>query len=155
MSPGGLAPRTGGIKCGKDCDVAAVAGSSALCLIRQMISDWIQSGKVRARITEDGALEVTCTGLTTQTKYYKTLLKEFFRKDFPRLRPGYGDYSVHIVMEYAGAAPWMDLDNLAKALLDSLTGNVFEDDHQVARLLVERRSADRDGIWMLAEAMDG
>lgn len=118
-----------------------------------MTSDWIQSGKVRARINEDGALEVTCTGLTTQTKYYKTLLKEFFRKDFPRLRPGYGDYSVHIVMEYRGDAPWMDLDNLAKALLDSLSGNVFEDDHQVARLLVERRSAERDGIWMLAEAM--
>jgi len=118
-----------------------------------MTSDWIQSGKVRARITESGALEVACTGLTTQTKYYKTLLKEFFRKDFPRLRPGYGDYSVHIVMEHLGDAPWMDLDNLAKALLDSLCGNVFEDDHQVARLLVERRAAERDGIWMLAEAM--
>ncbi|MFN3312131.1 MAG: RusA family crossover junction endodeoxyribonuclease [Hyphomonas sp.] len=120
-----------------------------------MNSDWIQSGKVRARITAGGALEVTCTGLTTQTKYYKTLLKEFFRRDFPRLRPGYGDYSVHIVMEHLGDPPWMDLDNLAKALLDSLSGNVFEDDRQVARLLVERRSAERDGIWMLAEAMEG
>ena len=98
---------------------------------------WVSAGKVRARITEDGALEVACTGLTTQTKYYKTLLKEFFRKDFPRLRPGYGDYSVQIVMEHLGEAPWMDLDNLAKALLDSLSGNVFEDDRQVARLLVD------------------
>jgi crossover junction endodeoxyribonuclease RusA len=115
---------------------------------------WVSAGKVRARITEDGALEVACTGLTTQTKYYKTLLKEFFRKDFPPLRPGYGDYSVHIVMEHRGEAPWMDLDNLAKALLDSMVGNVFEDDHQVARLLVERRGAERDGIWMRAEAMD-
>ena len=114
---------------------------------------WVSAGKVRARITEDGALEVACTGLTTQTKYYKTLLKEFFRKDFPPLRPGYGDYSVHIVMEHLGEAPWMDLDNLAKALLDSLSGNVFEDDHQVARLLVERREGERDGIWMRAEAM--
>ena len=114
---------------------------------------WVTAGKVRARITGDGALEVACTGLTTQTKYYKTLLKEFFRKDFPKLRPGYGDYSVHIVMEHLGEAPWMDLDNLAKALLDSLTGNVFEDDHQVARLLVERRSAERDGIWLRAEAV--
>lgn len=115
---------------------------------------WVQAGKVRARITNSGALEVACTGLTTQTKYYKTLLKEFFRKDFPRLRPGYGDYSVHIVMEHLGEAPWMDLDNLAKALLDSLSGNVFEDDRQVARLLVERREGERDGIWMLAEAME-
>mgnify|MGYP001161099526 FL=1 len=118
------------------------------------LSDWISAGKVRARITDEGALEVRCAGLTTQTKYYKTLLKEFFRKEFHPLRPGYGDYSVHIMMEYTGDAPWMDLDNLAKALLDSLTGNVFEDDHQVARLLVERRVGEREGIWLKAEAMD-
>jgi crossover junction endodeoxyribonuclease RusA len=117
-------------------------------------SDWIQSGKVRARITDEGALEVMCTGLTTQTKYYKNLLREFFRKDFPRLRPGYGDYSVHIVMEHVGEPPWMDLDNLAKALLDSLVGHVFEDDRQVARLLVERREGERDGIRMMATALD-
>jgi hypothetical protein len=30
---------------------------------------------------------------------------------------------------------------------------VFEDDHQVARLLVERREGERDGIWMRAEAV--
>lgn len=114
-------------------------------------ANWVQNGKVRARITESGALELSCSGLTTQTKYYKTLLKEFFRKDFPRLRPGYADYAVHIIMEYSGDPPRMDLDNLAKALLDSLSGNVFEDDHQVARLLVERRSAEKEGIWLLAE----
>jgi len=119
-----------------------------------MADGWISKGKVRARLTDDGALEVRCTGLTTQTKYYKTLLKEFFRKDFPPLRPGWSDYSVHIVMEYTGDAPWMDLDNLAKALLDSLTGNAFEDDHQVARLLVERRVGEREGIWMRVSEMD-
>ncbi|MEO0816463.1 MAG: RusA family crossover junction endodeoxyribonuclease [Pseudomonadota bacterium] len=115
--------------------------------------DWTRHGKVAARISEDGALEVRCTGLTTQAKYYKTLLREFFRKHFPRIRPGYGDYAVHIIMEYTGDAPWMDLDNLAKALLDSVTGNAFEDDHQVARLLVERRVGDREGIWMRVEAL--
>ena len=115
---------------------------------------WTSKGKVRARITDAGALEVRCAGLTTQAKYYKTLLREFFRKDFPRLRPGHGDYAVHIMMEYMGEPPWMDLDNLAKALLDSLTGNVFEDDHQVARLLVERRLAEREGIWLKVEAVD-
>jgi Holliday junction resolvase RusA-like endonuclease len=57
------------------------------------------------------------------------------------------------MMEYTGDPPWMDLDNLAKALLDSLTGNVFDDDHQVARLLVERRAAEREGVWLLAEAI--
>lgn len=120
---------------------------------RAMAEEWVKSGKVRARVTEVGALEVRCAGLTTQAKYYKTLLREFFRKDFHRLRPGYGEYGVHIVMEYTGDAPWMDLDNLAKALLDSITGHVFEDDHQVARLLVERRVGEREGIWMLVEGL--
>ena len=115
---------------------------------------WIKNGKVRGRITEDGALEVRAFGLTTQAKYYKTLFREFFRKDFPKLRPGHGDYDVHIVMEYTGDAPWMDLDNLAKALLDSVTGNAFVDDHQVARLLVERRVGDREGIYMRVAAIN-
>ena len=114
-------------------------------------STWTRHGKVAARITDAGGLEVRCTGLTTQAKYYKPLLREFFRKHFRRLRPGYGDYSVHIVMEYTGDPPWMDLDNLAKALLDSVNGHAFEDDHQVARLLVERRVGDREGIWMRVE----
>ncbi len=118
-----------------------------------MIDDWTRHGKVAARLTKDGALEVRCDGLTTQGKYYKTLLREFFRKDFQRLRPGYGDYSVHIVMEYTGDPPWMDLDNLAKALLDAVSGNAFDDDHQVARLLVERRVGEREGIWMRVEVL--
>lgn len=117
-------------------------------------SDWTHSGKVRARLCEDGALELRCSGLTTQAKYYKQLLREFFRKDFAPLRPGYGDYDIHIVMEYIGEAPWMDLDNLAKALLDSVTGHVYEDDHQVARLLVERRVGEREGIYMRVTAME-
>jgi hypothetical protein len=118
------------------------------------VDGWVKNGKVRARFDETGALEVRCFGLTTQAKYYKTLLRDFFRKDFPKIRPGYGDYDVHILMEYTGEPPWMDLDNLAKALLDSLTGNAFDDDHQVARLLVERRVADREGIYVRVAAMD-
>lgn len=118
-----------------------------------MTNTWTRHGKVAARIADDGALEVRCAGLTTQAKYYKTLLREFFRKQFAPLRPGYGDYSVHIVMEYMGDPPWMDLDNLAKALLDSINGHAFEDDHQVARLLVERRAGEREGIWMRVEAI--
>jgi Holliday junction resolvase RusA-like endonuclease len=51
-------------------------------------------------------------------------------------------------MEFKGDPPWMDLDNLAKALLDSACGAVFHDDSQVARLLVERVQADREGVWM-------
>jgi crossover junction endodeoxyribonuclease RusA len=109
---------------------------------------WTRHNKVRARIDAEGALEVQVDGLTTQAKYYKPLLKDFFRLHFPQARPRWGDFSAHIAMEYQGDPPHMDLDNLAKAMLDSATGAAFHDDSQVARLLVERRPSDREGVWM-------
>ena len=111
-------------------------------------SPWIRPGKVCARLEKSGTLEVQVEGLTTQAKYYKPLLKDFFRLYFP-VRPRWGDWSAHIVMEFTGDPPHMDLDNLAKAMLDSAIGAAFHDDSQVARLLVERRQADREGVWMV------
>lgn len=110
-----------------------------------MSDDWIISGKVRAR-EAGGAIEIVIDGLTTQAKYYKPLIYEFFRKVWRGSRPAFGDFSVEIVMEHVGDPPWMDLDNLAKALLDGIKGYVFHDDAQVARLLVERREGERERI---------
>ena len=115
---------------------------------------WVRRAKVRARIDASGALEVQVDGLTTQAKYYKPLLREFFRKHLPAARPRWGDFSAHIAMEYTGDPPHMDLDNLAKAMLDSAVGAAFHDDSQVARLLVERRPADREGVWMRLAPID-
>jgi Holliday junction resolvase RusA-like endonuclease len=108
---------------------------------------WTRHGKVRARTDASGFLEVEVDGLTTQVKYYKPLLKDFFRRHFPA-RPRWGDFSAHIVMEYQGDPPHMDLDNLAKAMLDSAIGAAFHDDQQVARLLVERQASGREGVRM-------
>jgi Holliday junction resolvase RusA-like endonuclease len=49
-------------------------------------------------------------------------------------------------MEYTGDPPWLDLDNLAKAILDAIKGHAFHDDAQVGRLLVERRAGERERI---------
>ncbi len=114
---------------------------------------WIKAGKVRARLHPNGALDVRIEGLTTQAKYYKPLLRDFFRKEARDLRPRYGDVSVHIRMEYVGDPPHMDLDNLAKALLDSACGAAFHDDSQVARLLVERVASEREGVSMRIETL--
>lgn len=114
---------------------------------------WTRHGKVRARLDRSGALELQVEGLTTQAKYYKPLLKEFFRLHFS-VRPRWGDWSAHIAMEFTGDPPHMDLDNLAKAMLDSATGAAFHDDSQVARLLVERRRTEREGVWMRLAPMD-
>ena len=110
-----------------------------------MDGDWISHGKVRARESE-GAVEVVVDGLTTQTKYYKPLVYEFMRKEWRGARPSWGDFTVEIVMEHVGDPPWMDLDNLAKALLDAIKGYLFHDDSQVARLLVERHEGEKERI---------
>ena len=106
---------------------------------------WVGVGRVRAR-EADGILEIAVDGLTTQAKYYKPLIYEFFRKAWRGSRPAWGEFSVEIFMDYVGDPPWMDLDNLAKAILDAINGYVFHDDAQVARLLVERRAGERERI---------
>jgi crossover junction endodeoxyribonuclease RusA len=110
--------------------------------------DWTGRGKVRAREIAGGA-EITIDGITTQARYYKPLVYEFFRKDFP-IRPKAGEFEVELVMEYVGEVPRLDLDNLAKALLDALKGHVFFDDSQIAKLLCERRAGERDRITVRA-----
>jgi len=106
---------------------------------------WVGYAKVRAR-EYAGGLEIVVDGLTTQARYYKPLIYEFFRKEWRGSRATYGDFSVEIVMEYLGEPPWLDLDNLAKAILDSIKGFAFHDDAQVSRLLVERISGERERI---------
>jgi hypothetical protein len=110
-----------------------------------MSDGWTQHGKVRARESE-GAIEVVIDGLTTQAKYYKPLIYEFFRKVWRGSRPAWGEFAVEIRMEYVGDPPWLDLDNLAKAILDAIKGYAFHDDAQVARLLVERAAGERERI---------
>lgn len=124
-----------------------------------MKAGWSQHGAVRAREVE-GGLDIEVEGLTTQAKYYKPLIREFFRKAWPgdaALPPDRAwtaahqtaptaEFSVEIVMEYVGEAPWLDLDNLAKALLDAIKGYAFADDAQVGRLLVERASGQQERI---------
>jgi Holliday junction resolvase RusA-like endonuclease len=119
-----------------------------------MSDDWTQQGKVRARDTE-GGLEIVVDGLTTQARYYKPLIYEFFRKVWRGSRPVWGEFSVEIAMEYTGDPPWMDLDNLAKALLDAIKGYAFHDDAQVARLRVERHAGERERITIRVRKLSG
>jgi crossover junction endodeoxyribonuclease RusA len=109
---------------------------------------WTGRGKVRARAIP-GGVEVAIDGLTTQARYYKPLVYEFFRKEF-QARPRWGEFEVEIMMEYAGETPALDLDNLAKALLDAIKGHIFFDDAQVARLLCERVQGERERIVLKA-----
>jgi Holliday junction resolvase RusA-like endonuclease len=108
---------------------------------------------VRARWLDDGALEVSLAGITTQARYYKPLVYEFFRKEFPA-RPRWGEVAVEISMSYNSEdPPRLDLDNLAKALLDSMIGFVYHDDSQINRLLCQRQRGERDQIVITVRAV--
>jgi crossover junction endodeoxyribonuclease RusA len=107
---------------------------------------WVGRGRVRARELDHGGLEIMVDGLSTQAKVYKPLIYEFFRKEWRGARPSWAEFQVEIVMDYTGDPPWLDLDNLAKAILDACKGYAFHDDSQVARLLVERRQGERERI---------
>lgn len=109
-------------------------------------SPWIGRGKVRARAVP-GGVEIAIDGITTQARYYKPLVYEFFRIEFAH-RPRWGDFAVEIRMAHAGDPPRLDLDNLAKALLDALKGFVFHDDHQIAELHCLREPGERDRIFV-------
>ena len=119
-----------------------------------MTGPWIQHGKVRAR-EADGVIEVVVDGLTTQARYYKPLIYEFFRKAWRGARPAWGEFQVEITVEYLGDPPWLDLDNLAKAILDALKGYAFHDDAQVQRLLVERQAGERERVTVRVRRAPG
>ena len=85
-------------------------------------------------------------GLSTQARVYKPLIYAFFRKEWRAARPTWAEMSVEILMDYQGDPPWLDLDNLAKAILDAIKGHVFHDDVQVSRLLVHRCPGERERI---------
>jgi Holliday junction resolvase RusA-like endonuclease len=114
-------------------------------------SEWQGRGKVRARWRSRDELEISVDGITTQARYYKPLVYEFFRKEFP-VRPRWGDFEIDIRMEFLGEPPGLDLDNLAKALLDAIKGFIFFDDVQIARLLAERAPGERDRIHIAVRA---
>lgn len=111
--------------------------------------EWKGGAKVRwAR--RDQALLLRLNEITSQTRVYKQTLDLFFRRDFRDWRPRYGDFSVEILLEVREGLPPIDLDNVAKAVLDGIKGAVFFDDSQVARLLVERIPAPVERLTIVA-----
>ena len=98
-------------------------------------------------------LNLRVDALTTQTRRFKALIGDFFRLEFKRVRPKWGPYEVLIDIERTDSSPVHDVDNVAKAVLDALTGVVFHDDSQVEKLLVTKRQSDRARITVTARPM--
>ncbi|MEO1040609.1 MAG: RusA family crossover junction endodeoxyribonuclease [Pseudomonadota bacterium] len=100
-----------------------------------------------------GSLHLRVDALTSRTRRFKVLIGEFFRTEFRRVRPKWGAYEVTIIIERTPDSPVHDVDNVAKAVLDALTGVVFHDDSQVERLLVERVEGERARVKVRARPL--
>lgn len=119
---------------------------------RGPVQNWVGRGKVQASMSGD-ELNLRVDALTTQTRRFKALIGEFFRLEFKRARPKWGPYEVAIEIERTAGCPTHDVDNVAKAVLDALSGVVFHDDSQVERLLVTKTEGDRPRICVTARPM--
>ena len=96
------------------------------------------------------SLHLRVDAVTTQSRRFKSLIGDFFRTEFKRVRPKWGPYEVTIIIERTPDSPTEDVDSVAMAVLDALTGVVFHDDSQVERLLVEKVEGDRARVKVRA-----
>ena len=97
----------------------------------------------------DGAYVLRLEGLSTQGGRIQRPIRDFLRKEYGALRPRYADlFAVTIWIETPEPARRIDVDNVAKACLDALTGALWRDDSQVVRLAVEKVRSETEAVTM-------
>ncbi len=111
------------------------------------VGDHAWRGRGKARVARcDGRLVVRYQGMSTRGGRLQEPIAQLFRKDYRSLRPSYDHFAVTLWIECPEPARRFDVDNVAKACLDALTGAVWHDDSQVRRLTVEKVPAEREAI---------
>lgn len=113
-----------------------------------MDKKWLGGSKVRG-IEAENQWQFELNEVTSQARVYKQELHNFFRNHMP-LRPKWGEFEVDIKIYINPNFPQIDVDNVAKAVLDGLKGHVFADDSQIMRLLVEKIPSDTEKLWLEA-----
>ena len=111
-------------------------------------------GKGKVQIASRGNdILVRINLATTQTRKLKAELRTFLRKEAAFVRPHFGPFEVRIWTSQFRNKSHLDVDNIAKACLDALTGIVWRDDRQVMRLTSEKFDGDRAAILIRARIL--
>jgi crossover junction endodeoxyribonuclease RusA len=114
---------------------------------------WIGAGAVKAMPHGEGH-QFWVNAVTSQARVYKDKLRQLLRTDYP-VRPRWDEFEVTITMTLIPGLPAIDLDNVAKAVLDGLKGAVFFDDAQVMRLVVEKVKGEVEGVLIVTMPRPG
>ncbi|GBF58267.1 hypothetical protein PbB2_01940 [Candidatus Phycosocius bacilliformis] len=109
---------------------------------------WRGSGATKGRQIGSRS-EFLILEVTSQSRVYKQKLDRLLRTEL-RVRPRHGEFEVEILIDLNRDYPAIDLDNVAKAVLDGIKGAVFFDDSQVMRLVVEKRWAQSERVQVRA-----
>lgn len=107
-------------------------------------NDWIGGAIVKGRNIGD-IWEFQINEVTSQARVYKQSLHKFFREQM-KLRPKWGEFEVEIKIFINPNFPTIDVDNVAKAVLDGIKGHVFFDDSQIMKLVVEKFRNDTETL---------
>ena len=73
-------------------------------------------------------------------------------RDYFPIKPQVGPISLRLTFEFIKPrtgklhSPRPDLDKLIRAVMDALTGHVYEDDSQVSRVVAEKVYSNREGV---------
>ena len=122
-------------------------------------------GKGRPRLNSYTGVVYT----PTRTKDYESLVEQYFLLKYPRFKVLEGRIKVSIIAYFSipkatkksdinemldnNISPTKkpDIDNIVKAVLDSMNKFAFKDDNQITKLEVEKKYALEDKIYIKIE----
>jgi Holliday junction resolvase RusA-like endonuclease len=124
----------------------------------------VPKGSVRAFIAPKQQRAIIVQDKHYQLRLYESILRDHLSQAMQAQSLFEGPVRVRIVFnrsrpkskrkntKYAATRP--DIDKLARAVLDAMTGIVFVDDAQVAALTAEKRYADRASVEITVEEIE-
>lgn len=122
-------------------------------------------GKGRPRLNSYTGVVYT----PTRTKDYESLVEQYFLLKYPRFKALEGRIKVSIIAYFSipkttkktdinemlenNISPTKkpDIDNIVKAILDSMNKFAFKDDNQITKLEVEKKYAIEDKVYVKIE----